>query len=194
MVLDLVRSYLTLESIVLCVLFVIIVRHLYNRYKRHNGKVSNANNNKKSNKSRKRDDSKNKTTTDWYDMSMFKWSIKRVLDAEMLSDNEIHESLLILRKQSENKRYLKGLMDPQTFNARFIKNPSNILENPLTDNFVQILYTGHSHWITVTNFRCYSERTVKIYDSLYNETNYNSNQVLVIFFRRLVNQSIFRGL
>lgn len=187
MVLDLLRSYLTAENFVLCVLFVIIVRIWYNRHNRYNEKISSANNNKKTNKSRKKDDVTNKTTTDWYDMSMFKWSIKRVLDAEMLSDNEIHESLLILRRQNGHKRYLKGLMDPQTFNARFIKNPSNILENPLTDNFVQILYTGYSHWITVTNFRCFSDRTVKIYDSLYNETNYKSNQVLVNFFRRLVN-------
>lgn len=182
MVLDLLRSYLTTVNVVLCILTVILVRFWYKR--RH---TSN-NVNKGSTITRKKEDvansKSNKPTTDWYDMSMFKWSIKRVLDAEMLSDNEIHESLLILRRKYEHKRYLKGLLDPQTFNARFIKNPSNIIESPLTDNFVQILYTGYSHWITVTNFRCYSDRTVKIYDSLYNETNYNSNQVLVNFFKR----------
>ena len=126
-----------------------------------------------------------KTSTDWYDISMFKWSVKRVLDAEMLSDTEIHESLLILKKQHAHKRHLKGLLDPQTFNARFIKNPANIMESPL-DTFVQILYTGRSHWITVTNFKCHSNRAVKIYDSLYNESNYNNNQVLSNFFKRSV--------
>ena len=75
-----------------------------------------------------------------------KWSISRILDDQMLSDNEIYESLLILKEQFKHKTNLKGLFDPQLFNARFFKNnESKICINP-EDMFIQIFHDGQLHW------------------------------------------------
>ena len=113
-----------------------------------------------------------------------KWSIDRVLQDQMLSDNEIYQALLVLKQQFEHKNNLKGFQDPQTFNARFIKNPTQIIENN-SDRFIQILHDGDSHWITVTNINTRSNRQVNIYDSLYKEHTYESNQMLINFFKRV---------
>lgn len=119
------------------------------------------------------------------DLLNFRWSVKRVLDNEMLSDNEIYESLLILRKQFVFKRYLKGFQDPMTFSARFLKNPSPIVTDFTTDKFVQILHDGAAHWITVTNFGTCQRNHVRVFDSLYREGTYENNLMLESFFRRL---------
>jgi len=113
-----------------------------------------------------------------------KWSVDRVLHDKMLSDNEIYQALLILKQQFAYKNNLKGFQDPQTFNARFIKNPTQIIES-ISDRFIQILHDGDSHWITVTNMNTRSNRHVNIYDSLYKEHTYESNQMLINFFKRV---------
>ncbi len=113
------------------------------------------------------------------------WSIKRVLDNEMLSDTEIFAALSILKNQFRFVTNLKGFHDPQTFNARFTKNPFKILTSPCSDKFVQILHDGHAHWITITNLGTPSpQKHVRIFDSLFNMTTYEHNNALNNFLKR----------
>lgn len=117
-------------------------------------------------------------------ISNLQWSIKRVLDNEMLSDTEIFYALSILRNKFKHKQYLRGFQDPQTFNARFIKNRLRILVND-SDKFIQILHDGNAHWITVTNLGTTASRHVRIFDSLFNESTYVGNAMLVNFLKRI---------
>lgn len=110
-----------------------------------------------------------------------KWSITRVLNDQMLSDNEIYQSLLILKEQF---KHINGFWDPQSFNARFFKNQSNKLKlNFQHDSFVQILHDGQLHWYTITNIN--SKRELKIYDSFYMKKTYENNFVFKQNLRRL---------
>lgn len=113
-------------------------------------------------------------------LSSPKWSIERVLNDQMLSDNEIYESLLILKKEFT---YLKGFCDPQSFNARFVKNPMRIVKNS-SEKFVQILHDGNAHWITITNLGTNQNNHIRIFDSLYSERTYFNNQMIMNFLKR----------
>lgn len=119
---------------------------------------------------------------DNHDFSMPKWSIERVLNEEMLSDNEIYESLLILQQEF---KHLKGFRDPQSFNARFVKNPSKIIQKS-SDKFVQILHDGNAHWITITNIGTNQNNHIRIFDSLYDERTYYNNQMIINFLKRFL--------
>ncbi len=119
------------------------------------------------------------------DTASLEWSVKRVLDNEMLSDTEIFAALSILKNQFRFMTSLKGFHDPQTFNARFIKNPFKILSSPSTDKFVQILHDGHAHWITITNLGTPpGQKHIRIFDSLFNKTTYEQNNALNNFLKR----------
>ena len=117
------------------------------------------------------------------DISSLNWSVKRVLDNEMLSDTEIFVALSILRSQFQFKRHISGFHDPQTFNARFIKNPFKIFSS-VSDKFVQILHDGNAHWITLTNIGTSAHRPIRIFDSLFSEETYEGNTMLENFLKR----------
>lgn len=112
------------------------------------------------------------------------WSLIRVLNDEMLSDNEIYQASLILKDQF---KHLKGFYDPQAFNARFFKNKNKLKINPNEDWFVQIMHDGHHHWYTITNLNAYYQ--IKIYDSFYMKKTYKNNQVFEHNLQKLLSSN-----
>jgi hypothetical protein len=123
-----------------------------------------------------------------------KWSISRILDDQMLSDNEIYESLLVLKEQFKHKTNLKGLFDPQLFNARFFKNnESKICINP-EDMFIQIFHDGQLHWYVISNFNSANDLQIQIYDSYFMKKTYEYNKQFLSNVKKLISRNKSTGI
>jgi hypothetical protein len=115
-----------------------------------------------------------------------KWSMSRVLNAQMLSDNEIYQALSILKEQFKHKKDLKGFFDPQAFNARFLKKENKILINTDQNTFIQILHDGELHWYTLTNIKAKHGHHIRIYDSYFNDKTYRDNKVFTSYLKKII--------
>ena len=123
------------------------------------------------------------------DCSNKNWSINRVLNNEMLSDNEIYQALLILKQQFQYRTNLKGFFDPQLFNARFIKS-NKISVNTTADSFIQILHDGQLHWYTLTNINTNSSNHIKVYDSYFMKKTYDNNRTFINSLKKLISNNL----
>jgi hypothetical protein len=108
----------------------------------------------------------------------------------MLSDNEIYESLSILKEQFKHKTSLKGFFDPQLFNARFLKNENQISINTTTDKFIQILHDGQLHWYTLSNVKSINDKHIQIYDSFLMRQTYENNKTFLSNTKKLLAKNI----
>ena len=77
-------------------------------------------------------------------------------DTGWLGDTIIHQVQVCLRQQNPN---IKG------FQRKTIGPVRNF--NVVTSEFIQILHTGHSHWVCVSSIGCHGDH-ITLYDSLYN--------------------------
>lgn len=111
------------------------------------------------------------------------WSFSRVFQEKMLSDNEIHVALGILKNQFGE---IKGLYDPQALNAKNLKKFQFYIEFP--DRFVQILHDGQSsgHWLTITNLKSTHSHQIQSYDSLFMNKTYINNKKLNYYLKKII--------
>ena len=115
-----------------------------------------------------------------------KWCMSRVLNDKMLSDNEIYQSLSILKEQFQHEKNLKGFFDPQAFNARFFKKENKISINTDLDKFVQILHDGKLHWYTLTNINTKHAQHIRVYDSYFMNKTYQDNKVFTSYLKKMI--------
>jgi hypothetical protein len=111
------------------------------------------------------------------------WSFSRVVQEKMLSDNEIHVALRILKSQFTE---IKGLYDPQALNAKNLKKFQFYIEFP--ERFVQIVHDGHSsgHWLTITNLKSSHSHQIQAYDSLFMNKTYINNKKLNDYLKKII--------
>lgn len=129
----------------------------------------------KSEESNDENDQNNNTIDDTEKSMQIFWNDKRILENYMLSDNEIHAALEILKKQFKNHN-LKGFFDPQSMKMKKLKKFSFHVQFP--DRFIQILHDGKLHWYTITNIKSNNFNQIQSYDSLYADKTYIGNSML----------------
>lgn len=121
-------------------------------------------------------------------------SCYKILNEQMLTDNEIYLALELLKKQFQTVKNIKGLFDPQALNTKLAKKVQFYVEYP--DRFIQILHNGDMHWFTITNMKSNFKYSIQSYDSYFMPKTYLNNKKFENYLKKLImpstnlNQSI----
>jgi hypothetical protein len=115
-------------------------------------------------------------------------SCYKILNDEMLTDNEIYLALELLKKQFQSTKNIKGLFDPQALNTKLAKKAQFYIEYP--DRFIQILHNGDMHWFTITNMKSNFKYQIQSYDSYFMSKSYLNNTKFENYLKKLLLPSV----